>query len=76
MEKRLSTLRDTQRGSQSYIENRRGRKVIKVIRRIRGGIKKGERNLACNQFLMCSPQSGTPREVHGVTWRKEVRGGR
>ena len=69
MEKRLSTLRDTQRGSQSYIENRRGRKVIKVTRRRRGGIKRGESNLAINQFPMCSPQSGTLSEVHGVTQR-------
>ena len=70
MVKRFSTVRDTQRGShvtQSYMEKRRGRREIEVTRRRRGGIKKGERNLASNQFLMCSPQSGTPREVHGVT---------
>ena len=30
-------------------------------------IKMGESNLASNQFAMCSPQSGRPREVHGVT---------
>ena len=41
MEKRFSTVRDTQRGSQSYMEKRRGRKEIDVIRR-RGG-SKGER---------------------------------
>ena len=76
MVKRLSTVRDTQRGSQSYTEKRRGRREIEVIRRRIGGIKRRESNLASHQFLMCSPQSGTPREVHGVTWRKEVRGGR
>ena len=67
MEKRLSTVRETQRGSQSYMEKRRGRREIEVTRRRRGGIKGGESNLASNQFPMCSPQSGTLGEVHGVT---------
>ena len=64
--KSFSTVRDTQRGSQSYMEKRRGRREIEVTRRRRGGIKKGESNLASNQFPICSPQSGTLREVHGV----------
>ena len=67
MWKRFSTVRDTQRGSQSYMERRRRRRKIEVTRRRRGGIKRGENNLASNQFPMCSPQSGTLREVHGVT---------
>ena len=69
MVKRFSTVRDTQRGSQSYMEKRRGRREIEVTRRRRGGITKGESNLVCNQFPMGSPQSGTLREVHGVTQR-------
>ena len=67
MVKRFSTVRDTQRGSQSYMEKRRGRRETEVTRRRRGGIKRGERNLASNQFPIYSPQSGTLREVHGVT---------
>ena len=67
MEKRFSTVRDTQKGLLSYMEKRRGRREIEVTRRRRGGIKRGESNLASNQFLMCSPQSGTLREVHRVT---------
>ena len=67
IEKRFSTMRDTQRGSLSYMEKRRERREIEVTRRRRGGIKKGESSLASNQFPMCSPQSGTLREVHGVT---------
>ena len=51
------------------MEKRRGRREIEVTRR-RGGIKRGESNLASNQFPMCSPQSGTLREVHGVPQRK------
>ena len=39
MVKRLSTVRDTQRGSQSYMEKRRGRREIEVTRRRRGVIK-------------------------------------
>ena len=66
MVKRFSTVRDTQRGSQSYMEKRRGRKEIEVTRRRKGGIKRGESKLASNHFPMCSPQSGTPREVHRV----------
>ena len=55
MEKRFSTVRDTQRGSQSYMEKRRGRRDIEVTRRRRGGIKRGENNLASNHFPKCSP---------------------
>ena len=54
--KSFSTVRDTQRGSQSYMEKRRGRRVIELTRRRRGGIKRGESKLASNHFLMCTPQ--------------------
>ena len=67
MVKRFSTVRDTQRSSQSYMEKRRGKREITVTSRRKGGIKRGENNLASNQFPMCSPQSGTLRDVHGVT---------
>ena len=65
MVKRFSTVRDTQRDSQSYTEKRRDKREIEVTRR-RGGVKKGESNLASNQFFICSPQSETLRVVHGV----------
>ena len=55
MVKRFSTVRDTQRGSQSYMEKRRGKREIEVIRRRRGGIKRGESSLASNQPPMFSP---------------------
>ena len=76
MVKRFSTVGDTQSSSQSYIEKRRGRREIEVTRRRRGGIKRGESNLASNQFPTYFPQSGTLREVHRVTWRREEGGGR
>ena len=43
MVKQFSRVRDTQRGSQSYMEKRRGRREIEVTRRRRGGIKERER---------------------------------
>ena len=66
MVKQFSTVRDTQRDPKSYIEKRRGRREIEVTRRRRGGVKRGETDLASNQFPECSPQSGTPRESHRV----------
>ena len=69
-------MRDTQRGSQSYMEKRRGRREIEVTMRRRGGIKTGESKLASNHFLMCSPQSESLRDVHGVTQRREEEGDR
>ena len=67
MVKSFSIVRDTQRGTQSYVEKRRGRREIGVTSRRIVGIKKGESSIASNQIPMCSPQSGTPREVYGVT---------
>ena len=50
MAKRFSTVRDTKRGSQSYMEKRRGRREIEVTKRRREGIKRGESKLASKQF--------------------------
>ena len=72
--KSFSMVRDTQRGTQSYMEKRRGRREIEVTRSRRGGIKRGESKLASNHFPMCSPKSGPLRDVHSVIQRKE--GGR
>ena len=66
MVKQFSTMRYTQRGSQSYIEKRRGRKEIEVTRRRGGGVKRRETNLASDQFPKCSPQTGTPKEIHRI----------
>ena len=74
--KNFSTVRDTQRGSQSYMEKRRGRRETEVTRRRRGGIKTGETKLASNHFSMCSPQSRSLRDVHRVTQKREEGGRR
>ena len=72
--KSFFTVRDTQRGSQSYLEKRSGRREIEVARRRRGGIKRGESKLANNHFLMFTPQSGPLRDVHGVIQRRQEGG--
>ena len=69
--KQFFAAKDTQRDSQNYIEKRRGRKEIEVTRKRRGGVKRGESNLARNHFPKCSPQSRTPREIHIFRYRKE-----
>jgi len=53
--KSFSIVRDTQRGSQSYMEKRRGRRELEVIQMRGGGINRGESRLASNHFLMCTP---------------------
>ena len=42
----------------------------------RGGIKREESKLASNHFPMCSPQSGSLRDVHVDTQGREVGGRR
>ena len=69
--KSFSTVRDTQRGSQSYMEKRRGRRELEVTRMRYGGIKRGESKVAGNHFLMCAPQSEPLRDAHGITQRRE-----
>ena len=64
--KSFSTVRDTHRGSQSYMEKRRGRKETEVARRIKGGVKRRETDPVSNQFPKCSPPSGTHKEIHRV----------
>ena len=72
MMKSFFTVRDTQRGTQSYME--------KLEERDRGDQEekwenqKGESKPASNHFPMFSPQSGPSRDVHGVTQRREEGG--
>ena len=75
MVKRFSTVRDTQRGSLSYMK-RRGRREIEVTRRRREGIKRRETDIASNRFSKCSPQPGTPKETPRVGYRREGGGRR
>ena len=67
----LSTVWNTQRGSQSYIKKRR-RKAIERTRRRRLGVKRRETNLDSNQLPKCSPQPRTPKEIQ--SWVEKRRG--
>ena len=61
-------MRDTQRDSQSYIENREeGDRGDQEEKR---GSQRGEANLASNQFPKCSPQPRTLREIHKLEKRR------
>ena len=79
MVKQFSTVRETQRGSQSYMEKKRGwerdrdreREEIEVTRR-RRGVKNGESTLSSNRFPKCSPPSGTHRDSE--SWVEKRRG--
>ena len=53
----------------------RGRRETEVTRKTRGGVKRGESNLASNQFPTCSPQSGTPREIQSYIEKRRGREG-
>ena len=70
--KSFSTVRGTQRGSQSYIENRRGRRELKLTWMRWGGINRGESKLASNHFLMCTPQLNLS-EMFMELYREEKR---
>ena len=58
--KGFSTVRDTERGSQSYMKKRRGRKEIEVSGGEKGGFKRGERDLCSSPVPKCSLQPRTP----------------
>ena len=68
MMKRFSTVRDHQRGSQSYMKNRRGRKEIEVIRRRERGTQE-ERD----RSTQLSAQ--TPTKIHRIGLGREGKGG-
>ena len=68
----FSTIWNTQRDSQSWVEKRR-RKEIEVSRR-KGVIKRRALDLGSALFPKCSPQSRIPKEIHRVGLRRE--GGR
>ena len=46
-----------------------------MTRRRRGGVKRRETDPANNQFPKCSPQLGTPKEIHRVGREAKGEGG-
>ena len=46
-----------------------------MARRIKGRVKRRETDPASNQFPKCSPQLGTPKEIHRVSREEKGEGG-
>ena len=61
-----------QKGSQSYIEKRRGREELEVCRRRKGGIKRREIDLASALFPVFSTAWNTHRDSQ--SWVEKRRG--
>ena len=74
MVKRFSTVRDTQRGSQSYMKKRRGRREIEMSRRRKRGTQE-ERDRS-TQFSVPKvfSVSQTPTEIHRIGLGREGEG--
>ena len=71
MVKRFFTVRDNQRGSQSYIKNRRGRKEIEVSRRRkRGTQEERDRSMQLSVPKVFSVAQ-TPTKIHRVGLGRE-----
>ena len=70
----LSTVWIPLRCSWSYTEKRRGRKETKVVRRIKGGIKRRETDPASNQFPVLSTAQNTQRDSPSWVEKKMGRG--
>ena len=64
MVKRLSAVRDTQRGLQSYMKKRRGRREIEMNRRRKGGTQE-ERDRSTQLYVPREFSiAQTPTEIH------------
>ena len=70
MVKRFSTVRDNQRGSQSYLKNRRGRKEIEVSRRRKRGTQE-ERDRSTQLSVPKVFVSQTPTKIHRIGLGRE-----
>ena len=69
--KRFSTVRDNQRGSQSYTKNRRGRKKIEVsMRRERGTQEERDRSMQLSVLKVFSVAQ-TPTKIHRIALGRE-----
>ena len=55
MVKRFCTIRDIQRGSQSYMKKRRGRRELRHEQEEKKGDSRGETDLFSTLFPKCSP---------------------
>ena len=72
--KGFSTVRDTQRGSQSYMRKRRGRKEIEVSRRRKRGIQERRDRSRLYSIPYVFSAAQTPTEIHRIGLRREAGG--
>ena len=75
MVKRFSTVRDNQRGSQSYMKNRRGRKETEVSRRREGGTQEERDRSTQLSILKVFSVAQTPTKIHRIGLGTEGKGG-
>ena len=74
MVKRFSTMRDTQRGSQSYMKKRRGMRDIEMSRRRKRGTQE-ERNRSTQLSVpKVFSIAQTPTKIHRIGLRREGEG--
>ena len=74
MVKGLSTVRDNQRGSQSYMKKRRERREIEMSRRRKGGTQEErDRSMQCSVPRVFSIAQ-TPTEIHRIGLGREGEG--
>ena len=68
--KRFSTVRDTQKGSQSYMKKRRGRREIEMSRRRRGTQEERDRSMQFSVPKVFSVAQ-TPTKIHRIGLGRE-----
>ena len=71
MVKRFSTLRDTQRGSQSYMKRKRGRREIEVSRRREGGTQEERDRSTQLSVLKVFSIAQTPTKIRRIGLGRE-----
>ena len=71
MVKRFSTVRDNQRGSQSYMKNRRGRKEIEVSRRRERGTQEERERSTHLSVPKVFSVAQTPTKIHRIGLGRE-----
>ena len=69
--KRFSTVRDNQRGSQSYMKNRRGRKEIEVSSRREGGTQEERDRYTQLSVPKVFSVAQTPTKIHQIGLGRE-----
>ena len=71
MGQRFSTVRDNQRGSQSYMKNRRGRREIEVSRRRKRGTQEEKDRSTQLSVPKVFSVAQTPTKIHRIGLGRE-----